>query len=97
MRPSHAAVAGGVGTLFALNTVTGAWNLWDARHDPDGRTKRTVHSLLMLASDAGFVATGVLGARAHNRFASRTPHRNVALASMSVATAGTVMMWFWNR
>jgi hypothetical protein len=47
-------VATGIGVLFAVNTVTGAWNLWDSRKDPTDRTKRIVHSVLMAAADAGF-------------------------------------------
>lgn len=53
-RSLHAGVAGGIGVLFAVNTITGAWNLYDSRKDPAGRTKRIVHSALMLAADAGF-------------------------------------------
>jgi hypothetical protein len=50
----HVGVATGIGVLFAVNTVTGAWNLWDSRKDPTDRTKRVVHSVLMAAADAGF-------------------------------------------
>lgn len=50
----HVGVATGIGVLFAVNTVTGAWNLWDSRKDPTDRTKRIVHSVLMAAADAGF-------------------------------------------
>src|SRR5690349_12644660 len=54
MKPSHAAVAGGIGVLFGVNTITGVWNLWESRDDPAGRTRRIVHSVMMIASDAGF-------------------------------------------
>jgi len=50
----HVGVATGIGVLFTVNTVTGAWNLWDSRKDPTDRTKRIVHSVLMAAADAGF-------------------------------------------
>ena len=50
----HVAVATGIGALFTVNTVTGVWNLWDSRKDPADRTKRIVHSVLMIAADAGF-------------------------------------------
>ena len=53
MKPAHAAVASGIGILFTVNTVTGLWNLWEARQDPDGRARRTVHSILMLPRDGG--------------------------------------------
>jgi hypothetical protein len=54
---AHVAVGVGIGALFGINTVTGVWNLWESRKDPNGRTRRVVLSILMLASDAGFVAT----------------------------------------
>lgn len=94
-KPTHQLVAGAIGGLFALNTVTGAWNLWDSRHDPAGRTKRIIHSTLLLASDAGFVWTGVLGSESKRSFDKGRLHRNVAIGSMSLATAGTALMWFF--
>lgn len=95
LRSAHTIVAGGLGVLFAVNTVTGVWNLLEARHDPAGRTRRTIHGLSMLLADAGFLWTATLanGARRNNDQATR--HRNVAIVSMSVATASTLMMWFW--
>ncbi|HPV73813.1 MAG TPA: hypothetical protein PLX31_02910, partial [Gemmatimonadaceae bacterium] len=56
-RNQHAVVAGAVATLFGVNTITGVWNWWEGRNDENGRTRRTVHTVLMLAADAGFVAT----------------------------------------
>lgn len=98
LRRTHAVVAGGVGVLFVTNTVTGVWNMIEARRDPEGRTLRTVHGLTMLAADAGFVATGVMGSRAvNNTPAEARSHRNVALASTGVAVAGAGMMWILNR
>lgn len=94
-RTAHQFVAGGIGTLFVVNTVTGVWNLVESRRQAEGRGLRTTHALLMLASEAGFVATAVLGARAsdHGPGEART-HRNVALASMAPATIGAALMWF---
>lgn len=97
MRPTHAAVAGTIGGLFVLNTVTGAWNLWDARHDPEGRTLRVLHTVLMLGADAGFTWSGISGYRATHSGGNRRQHRTIALASVGVATAGTAMMWLFNR
>ncbi len=94
-RGLHQGVAGALGGLFAINTVTGVWNLWESRHDDAGRTRRLLHSGLMLAADAGFVATGVVASRAGSSTADADLHRNVALGSMAVATAGTLMMWLW--
>ena len=95
LRDSHRAVAIGVGTLFLVNTTTGLWNLIEMRGVPEGRARRNVHALTMLAADAGFAYTGVLGARAtdHGIPEART-HRNVALTSFGVATAGAAFMWF---
>ena len=94
-RNLHGVVAGGVTALFGINTITGGWNWWESRNDPNGRTRRTVHTLLMLASDAGFVATGALASRASGSRNDALTHRNVALGSMAVATVGTGLMWFW--
>ena len=95
LRSAHTVVAGGLGVLFAVNTVTGVWNLWEARHDPAGRTRRTIHGLSMLLADAGFVWTASLANGARRSDAQATRHRNAAIISMSVATASTLMMWLW--
>lgn len=97
MKPAHVAVATGIGALFTVNTVTGAWNWWDSRSDPAGRTRRTLHTLAMLASDAGFVWTGAIGDGAKRSDANARRHRTVALGSIGVATVGTAMMWFWKN
>ena len=94
-RGTHAAVAAGVGALFTINTVTGLWNLWDSRHDDAGRSRRLLHSGLMLAADAGFTATGVIGRQARNSQANANLHRNVGIGSMAAAGAGTLLMWLW--
>lgn len=102
-RSAHAALAAGVGVLFAVNTVTGVWNLSEGRKDPSHRTKRMVHGILMFVADAGFVATGLLapesehGERgdlfaANDSSGNRSTHRTVALASMGVATVGYLIM-----
>lgn len=94
VKPTHLAVAFGIGGLFTVNTVTGAMNLWESRRDPAGRTRRWVHSALMIASDAGFAIAGAMGDEAEGSDARRR-HRNVALGSIAVSTAGTALMWFW--
>ena len=98
-KSAHSAVAGGIGVLFGVNTITGVWNLWEGRHESDGRARRITHSLLMLASDAGFVATAAMAPDGENEFEGnsddRSRHRAVALSSIGVATAGYVMMLFW--
>jgi hypothetical protein len=92
VKPTHAAVAGVLGGLFTINTVTGLWNLYDSRNDTEQRTLVWSHSALMLAADAGFVATALLAQDAgDDRGAGR--HRTVAITSMGLATAGTILMW----
>jgi hypothetical protein len=94
-RTAHQIVAGGVAALFAVNTVTGVWNLVETRHQEDGRTLRWVHAALMLASDAGFATTGLVASNARNGDVDDAKlHRNVALASMAPATVGAVLMWY---
>ena len=99
----HSTVAGTLAGVYGLNTVTGAWNWWEDRHVAEGRTRRSVHALAMLVAGAGFIATGATaddlgdddeeGGGEGARDAST--HRNVAIASMGLATAGGVMMWLW--
>ncbi len=95
LRNTHRNVAMGIGSLFVVNTTTGLWNLWEIRHDGSATTRRTLHVLTMLAADAGFVATGVMGAKAvDGRPPEAKAHRNMALASMGLATIGVSLMWF---
>ena len=71
-KTAHLAVATGIGTLFGINTVTGVWNLVEARKDPKGSTRRWVHGLLMLGADAGFLATAATGPAARMASAPTT-------------------------
>ncbi|MEZ4422535.1 MAG: hypothetical protein R3E98_03945 [Gemmatimonadota bacterium] len=96
LRSLHGALAGGVAGLFVVNTVTGGWNAIEAWKDPEDRTRRTLHTVLMLLADAGFVATGALanenehagpGERADN-----SSHRAMAIASMGTALVGYSIM-----
>ena len=95
VRPTHIGVAVGTAALFGINTITGAWNLWDSRHDENGRTRRIVHTALMLASEAGFAYTGAIAGDAHEELDAAHRHKNAALASMGISIVGTGMMWFW--
>jgi hypothetical protein len=97
LRTAHAVVADGLIGLFAFNTVTGAWNLWDSRRDPAGRTRRLIHTALMLLSDAGFAATATAGSGARFSLRNAQIHRSLAEGSMGVALVGTGMMWFWRN
>ena len=95
-KDAHVAVGVAIGTLFAVNTVTGVWNLIETREDPHGRTKRIVHSILMLAADAGFTATAALAPDSENADFSdrRGTHRAVAITSIGIGTAGYLLMLF---
>lgn len=99
-RTAHSVVALGVAGLFGVNTVTGLWNLWDSRHDPADRPRKYIHAALMLLSDAGFVATGVVapgGRQVLRDPNSATVHRNIAITSMGVALIGYGMMLVWKK
>jgi hypothetical protein len=96
-RSLHGALAGTLGALFAVNTVTGVWNLSEGRKDPNHRTRRTIHGILMLIADAGFVATAAAAPDEEGEGGgggSRATHRSLALASMGVATVGYLIMLF---
>ncbi len=95
VKNTHVGVAGALGVLFTVNTVTGAWNLWDSRQDPAGRTRRYVHAGLMAAADAGFLWAGAIGGDASHGSDGGRHHRNVAVGSIAISTVGTALMWFW--
>jgi hypothetical protein len=105
MRGAHDGIAVALAGLFAVNTVTGAWNWWETRQQEEGRTWRTIHSALMLIADGGFAYTAWLGQGAryshggnngsnvtYGTNAGRTLHKNWAVGSASVALASYVMM-----
>jgi hypothetical protein len=92
VKPTHAAVAGVLGGLFTVNTVTGLWNLYDSRQDTDQRALVWSHSALMLAADAGFAITGLLAGEADDGGGGGS-HKTAAVTSMSLATVGTLLMW----
>ena len=103
-RAAHAAVGAGIVGLFGVNTVTGAWNLFgEGRQDKSGRTLRLLHGLLMMAADVGFLATVASGPNSENEHqalgfeGNKVRHRNIAIASIGVGTAGYLMMLFGNR
>jgi hypothetical protein len=95
-RNGHRVGATALATVFSVNTVTGLWNLWDSRSVPQGRTRRAIHTVLMLASDAGFAYAGIkLSEDAEQSAEARRKHRNTAYASMGVAVTGAGMMLLW--
>ena len=95
LRGAHSAIGVGIGALFGINTVTGAWNLWEARRDPNGRRRRLIHGISMLGADAGFLATGMTApGREFERDGggNRSLHRSLAFTSMGVAAGSYVYM-----
>lgn len=96
---THGIFAGATAGLFAVNTVTGVWNLVESRHDPAGRTRRWVHSIAMIVAEAGFVATGATAPEIEGGEVgddgNATAHKTLAITSMAVATASWLMMLVW--
>jgi hypothetical protein len=96
-RGLHAAVGTGLVGLFFVNTVTGGWNLWQSRHEKEHRTPRMIHGFLMIGANAGFVATTASAPSNHNPSTfdhDRTVHRNLAIASIGIGTAGYLLAVF---
>ena len=99
-RDVHKPASYALEALFAVNTVTGVWNLWDSRRNPAGRKRSFAHGVLMLAADVGFAYAPSLApstAKVDARIAAGTrggwtPHKKVAIASISVASAGYLLM-----
>ena len=100
MQTAHRAMGWGVAGLFGVNTVTGLWNLAEARHDPNGLGRRMVHATLMLVADAGFAATALTRPSTASADAAaiytdkKNQHMALAYASVSVATVGYLIMLF---
>jgi hypothetical protein len=97
-RTAHGIIGAGIVGLFAANTVTGGWNLWESRHDPNGRKLRILHTALMLAAGGGFVAAAGTAPNDQHGSASvlsgKARHRDIAVVSIGVGTAGYLIMLF---
>lgn len=93
-KDAHLAVAGGIGALFGINTVTGIWNLIEGRKDPNHRGRRLAHGLMMLGADAGFLATAALAPENEHGLVegSKATHRAVAFTSVGLAGASYLIM-----
>lgn len=98
-KPAAYLVAG----VFTLNTVTGLLNLAEASKVREGKKRRWVHSIMMLAADAGFIygasvapSTATIDARiAAGKRGGWTPHKVATVASMGVSTFAYLMMYIW--
>jgi hypothetical protein len=99
---AHIAVGTGLIALFGVNTVTGGWNLFGAegRGDKQDRTLKLVHGLLMMAADAGFVATVATAPHSHQTTipsqSAMALHRDVAITSIVLGAAGYGIMFVHN-
>ena len=96
---AHIAVGTAITGLFAINTVTGVWNMWESRNEPSHHKLKLIHGILMLGADAGFVATfgsGPNGRRTTIDTQKQT-HRTLAITSIGLATASYLMMVFGNK
>ena len=93
LRDTHRAIAYALGTLFAVNTVTGTLNWWETRHQEKGRTWRTVHAALMLVADAGFAYTASIGSSGRYDYKVRDRHRTAAEISAGTALVSYILMW----
>jgi hypothetical protein len=101
LKSAHSGLVAGTAFLLGINGVTGVWNLMEAKREPSGRGRRLFHGILMVAADAGFVATGALAPEGHDEHHGstspsdgRSTHRAVALTSMGIATASYLFMLF---
>jgi hypothetical protein len=96
---AHIAVGTAITGLFAVNTVTGVWNMWESRHDPAHHKLKLIHGILMLGADAGFVATFATGpnGRSTTIDSQKQTHRAIALTSIGVATGSYLLMLFGNK
>lgn len=94
LRSVHSSLAAATGVLFGVNTVTGVWNLWESRNDPNGRKKRWIHSVLMLAADAAFLATASTAPEYERgeRRGDRAFHRSAAFVGFGSASVAYAMM-----
>ena len=97
---AHIAVGTAITGLFAVNSVTGIWNLWESRNDPSHYKLKLFHGILMLGADAGFVATFSTGPGGRNsalNVAQKQTHRTIALTSIGLATGSYLIMLFGNK
>jgi hypothetical protein len=97
-RKGHGVGAAALAGIFTVNTVTGVWNLWESRHAPEGRRRRTLHAVSMLVADAGFTWAGArLSEQAERDFDKRRLHKTVALTSIGITAISGIAMKITNK
>jgi len=99
-RTAHIVVGTTITGFFAAQTATGLWNLVDSWNDPNHKTLRRLHGIMMLGADAGFVAAYGTAPGGRNLVTfdqSKSTHRTVVFTSMGVATASYLLMLFGNK
>jgi len=100
---AHIAIGTGIIGLYGVQAVTGVWNLVEASRDPNtaGKKRRLVHSILMLASGAGFAITPLTAPGDRDLFevgdSSPSTHRAIAFTSIGIGTAGYLLMLFGGK
>jgi hypothetical protein len=101
LQSTHRTLGIAIGSLFAVNTVTGVWNLVEGRKDPNHRSRRMLHGITMLVADAGFALAGSMRPSLRNGvddyYHQRMVHRAIATTSMVVAGVSYLMMLFGGR
>jgi len=93
-RDIHGPLAAGTAIVFGMNTLTGVWNLWEGRQDPDGRGKRLLHGALFIAAAAGFTYVTAAGDNISDSGRANHWHRDIALGSMTVSLVSWSLMLF---
>ena len=94
-RSTHQALATGTAAVFAINTVTGGWNMVESWKEP-GKLRKT-HSVIMLLADAALVATFATAPEGEDEGedddgGSTGTHRSLAIAGGGLAITGFALM-----
>lgn len=97
-KSGHRIGATTIAGVFTVNTVTGAWNLWDSRGVSEGRALRYLHGTSMLVASAGFTWAGAkLSEEAERSTEKKRLHRTVALSSIGISVTSGVLMKLLNQ
>jgi hypothetical protein len=99
-RGAHIAVGTAITGLFAVQTVTGVWNLVESWKDPHHKKLRLAHGIMMLGADVGFAAAYATGPSGRNLVTfdqNKSTHRTVVFTTIGVATASYLLMLFGDK